>query len=167
MDSTWVSNVLAWIKQPIPYLLSFGFVLGLLIFGPGWIARDLGVNQVVSQYRWALGIGFIITFIAIMAALLSLAERHIIDYVSNRLWLRRKAKRMHDLTPQEKQILRVFFENNTRSCSLNVANGVVGGLVAEEIIYRSANISQGGTVFSHNIQPWAWDYLRKNPHLID
>ena len=167
MDTTWVSNVLAWIKQPIPYLLSFSFVLGLLIFGPGWIARDLGVNQVVSQHRWALGIGFIITFIAIMAALLSLAERHIIDYVSNRLWLRRKAKRMHDLTPQERQILKSFLENNTRSCTLNNASGVVGGLVAEEIIYRSSSMGQFGAYFSYNIQPWAWDYLRKNPHLID
>jgi len=139
----------------------------LLIFGPRWIALDLGVNQVLSKYRWEIGIGFIITFIAIMAAMLSLAGRYITAYVSNRFWLRRQAKRLQDLTPQEKQLLRLFLENNTRSCPLNVTNGVVCGLVAEEIIYRSANISHGGTVFSHNIQPWAWDYLRKNPHLID
>ncbi|MBU2802589.1 hypothetical protein HFV02_10085, partial [Acidithiobacillus caldus] len=55
----------------------------------------------------------------------------------------------------------------TRSCTLNNASGVVGGLVAEEIIYRSSSMGQFGAYFSYNIQPWAWDYLRKNPHLID
>lgn len=167
MDTTWVSNILAWIKQPIRYLLVFGLVFGLLLFGPSWIVQDLGVGQFVSRYKWAIGIGFILTFIGIMVALLSLAGRYIYAYVSNRFWLRSKVKRLHDLTPQEKQILRFFLVHNTRSCLLNIADGVVSGLVADKIIYRSANISRGGTEFSHNIQPWAWDYLRKKPNLLN
>lgn len=73
MGTAWVSNILVFIKQPLPYLLSFSLVLGLLIFGPRWITMDLGINQVVSQYRWALGIGFIITVMAIIAVVLSVA----------------------------------------------------------------------------------------------
>ncbi len=163
MTAISVGDVLAWVKQPISLLLSFDVFVGPLIFGPGWISRDLGINQFVLQYRLAIGVSFVITFIVIIAALISLVSA----YVSNKFWVRKQSKRLHDLTPQEKKILKMFVENNTRSIPLDVANGVVGGLVSEKIIYRSVNISLRGTVFSHNIQPWAWNYLRKNPHLID
>lgn len=167
MGTAWVSNILVFIKQPLPYLLSFSLVFGLLIFGPRWITMDLGINQVVSQYRWALGIGFIIIVMAIIAVVLSVAGEYITGYVANKFWLRKHVKRLHDLTPQEKRILRSFIENDTRSCLLNVTDGIVGGLVTEKIIYRSASVSRTGTLFSHNIQPWVWDYLRKNTQLLD
>jgi hypothetical protein len=45
-------------------------------------------------------------------------------------------------------------------------DGVIQGLVAEKILYRSANVGSLITGFAYNVQPWAWDFLNANPHVL-
>ena len=94
-----MGNILVFIRQPLPYLLSFCIVLGFLIFGPGWITQDLGVNQVVLQYRWAFGLGFAISIIGVLAIVLAVVSSHAKSFFENKVWHRRRIRRLYDLTP--------------------------------------------------------------------
>ncbi|RZF20652.1 hypothetical protein DAY19_11750 [Halobacteriovorax vibrionivorans] len=75
------------------------------------------------------------------------------------------------LSDEEKELLKEFIYGNTKSKSFLLNSGVVQGLVAHKIIYRSGSISTNVTIrgpyFEFNIQPWAWQYLNKNPHLLN
>jgi len=36
------------------------------------------------------------------------------------------------------------------------------------VLYRSSNINMPGSDnYDYNITPWAWDYLKKHPELIE
>jgi hypothetical protein len=67
--------------------------------------------------------------------------------------------KLNSLTEDEKQILRYYIAKDTRTNVLRVDDGVVQGLVAAGIIYRSANVGNILEGFAHNITDLAWDYL--------
>jgi len=46
-----------------------------------------------------------------------------------------------------------------------MADGRVGGLEAEGIIFRSSNVGNIES-WAYNLQPWAWDYLSAHPELL-
>ena len=73
---------------------------------------------------------------------------------------------MHDLTPDERQVLRVYLESDTRTQYLDVQDGVAQGLAQARIIYRASNMGTL-TTFAFNVQPWAWDYLRAHRELLE
>lgn len=90
-------------------------------------------------------------------------------------WLKEKAsvyfyqKEAYDLTNEEKGILNIFIKGKTRSTSLSMKNGVVLGLEKRMFIVR---VGQLGTdaiswSFPFSMQPWAWEFLNKNPHLLN
>ncbi|MDA0302086.1 MAG: super-infection exclusion protein B [Chloroflexi bacterium] len=60
-----------------------------------------------------------------------------------------------------------YTSGKTRTQTLDMANGVVRSLEAAQVIARAASVSRGLTYFDYNIQPWAWDFLRQYPELLD
>jgi len=51
-----------------------------------------------------------------------------------------------------------------------LSNGVIKGLILEDILYRSSSVSlprHGFMSFAFNIQPWAWEYLNKHSYLLN
>ena len=86
-------------------------------------------------------------------------------------WLSRKLgnlreARLHDLTPAEKQILCGYILANQRTQYFHMEDGVPMGLVSEKILFVSTTMGSVLHGFAFNIQPWAWEYLSKNPDLI-
>jgi hypothetical protein len=49
---------------------------------------------------------------------------------------------------------------------LKVNDGVVQGLVADHIIYRTTSIGTLLEGFAHNITDFAWDYIHANPQVL-
>ncbi len=47
-----------------------------------------------------------------------------------------------------------------------LVDGLAGGLEAKGILFRSSNFGDPLYGFSHNLQPWARDYLKKHPELL-
>jgi hypothetical protein len=74
-------------------------------------------------------------------------------------------QRLHDLTPEEQNILAFYLTNSARSQFLQFTDGVGEGLETCWIIRRASQISEG-FYFPYNIQPWAWKYLKKHPELV-
>lgn len=76
------------------------------------------------------------------------------------------------LSAEEKAYLRGYILDNTKTQYFEVTDGVVQGLVAAKILYRSASITGRYSksyipMIAYNIQPWAWEYLNKHPELLD
>jgi len=79
-----------------------------------------------------------------------------------------KEKRLHSLSSEEKAILKDYLDNDTKTRPFSFFSGTHKGLVASGVLYTSSDISMPGRdTFDYNINPWAWDYLRKHPELID
>lgn len=73
---------------------------------------------------------------------------------------------MYQLSEPEKEILRGYVHNSTTTLYFPMSDGVVGGLEAQRILYRSSNIGHLDE-WAYNIQPWAWEYLNDHPELLD
>ena len=47
-----------------------------------------------------------------------------------------------------------------------MADGVVGGLEGERVLYRASSLGCSVDYFAYNIQPWAWEYLNEHRKLL-
>lgn len=147
--------------------VAVALVTGVVLFAPeGWL-EVLGLSNLRGEYLpWFGGI-------FLLSASLALVN------VFTELWgwgygkfRERKIKqagreRLHDLTPREKEILRGYIQNETRSLKIRVTNKTIHSLVQSGIIHQASKIGtlQGGHPF--NIRKWAWEYLHDHPELLE
>jgi hypothetical protein len=164
-ESEWMAAAIEWVRVLQRYLWGFIVVLALLLWGPRWLISGLGMSAVLSHDRLYFGLSFAVLLGMGLSDPISLTVRWPIERLEEIMWRKAKVKRLHDLTPHEKTILREYIDNETRTQYLSIGNGVVSGLVHEKILYRSANIGNLSG-FAYNIQPWAFDYLRQHPELL-
>ena len=151
------------------YLLPMAVLSGFLVFASDDVLADFGIQGFRSDFRPWIGI----VFLGSVSVLLTRGVTASFSWGKNEIVVRkslgRRQKRMHDLTPAEKDILRKYVAEETRTQTLMMGDGVVQGLVQAGVLYRSTTVGesrQGDPVFDHNVQPWAWDYLRKHPELL-
>lgn len=72
---------------------------------------------------------------------------------------------LKQLTPVECTYLANYIFKQTQTAYFAPSDGVVGGLESKGILYRSSNLGRVHK-FAYNIQPWAYEQLSKNPHLL-
>lgn len=133
--SKWVE----WVKLAPRYLLAIALVTGVVLFGPSSFTVALGLAALPLPVRIAFGIGFlgstcllVVNWLADMTAL------------GQKEWRRRRELkvlrgRLHNLTPDEKVILRRYIAGKTRTQELRPEDGVVGGLTLEPSSIRRRN----------------------------
>lgn len=74
---------------------------------------------------------------------------------------------LENLSKDEKELLREYIDNDTKTRDFSIRNGIARGLQSCKILYISSNISRGPKfIFPFNIQPWAWEMLKKNPKYL-
>jgi len=161
-----LDKVLNWIKLSPKYLLGIEIISGFLLFGNSALLETLGLKEFQGQYRSWIGLSLVISSGLLGAHILVEIWTKGKNKVSTKRVVRAGKTRLKNLTQQEKKILNGFISNQTRTWSLDFTDGVVSGLESYKIIYRAGNMSNGGTYFSYNIQPWAWEYLNKHPELL-
>ena len=160
------SKLLEAIKLPPKYLVPICLASGFLLFGkPSYVAL-LGLDSFVDSYRPWIGLVFILS--------LPLLLLEVLQRIWS--WLSRKYKniksrfaarhRLEHLTQEEKEILREYIFNQSKTQVLDLADGVVQGLVHAKIIDQASPLGSLADGFAYNIQPWAWNYLNKNKHLL-
>ena len=86
----------------------------------------------------------------------------------DRLWAERMRERLIRLTDEEKEVLKGYISNKSYTQALSLDSGVVGGLIDDEIIYKSSDFpkSSSGFVFDFNINKAVFEYLNANKELI-
>lgn len=141
-------------------LFAYAFLFGLYLQVPY-------VEQLIGQLPLKYKVAFQIS--GLFSAILSLAL--LVEYLfklARGYWQARKRPDvLKNLTPDEKEILRGFVFENKRTQFFRFSSGEVNHLVAMQVIYRASNLAKIGDVFAYNIQPWALEYLLKNPQVID
>jgi hypothetical protein len=141
-------------------LVALALAAGVMLF-----ASDQ-LSDFVLKYRSVLGV----TLVVSVALVVTYIAVSLLGSIKNRWHQRRFRKqlieRLHDLTENEKQILRYYIANNTRANRLRIEDGVVQGLVSKGIIYQSAAMGNLLEGFDHNISEVAWDYLHSHPGLL-
>ena len=120
----------------------------------------------ISDYRKFIGVIFLGVGSTLIVTFLVWVYLKLNKVIKEKRALSVKQARLIDLTMEEKAILSDYIFGKTRTQILPITSGVVSGLVSAKIIYRSA-----GTIrfpdCAHNIQPWAWEYLRLNSYLLE
>ncbi len=163
------SKFTEWLKlstQQLLWLLLFSsLVLSVLSFAPDSALATFGLRDFRAEYRTWIGLSWLFAF----SGLVIWVGRSVYQWAKSKITIRqhiqKMQQRLHNLTPDERDILRGYIADNTRTQNLRTDSGVVNGLVTERILYRSSQI---GTLYriDHNINPLAWDYLKKHPELL-
>ncbi|MDM0118904.1 superinfection exclusion B family protein [Variovorax arabinosiphilus] len=155
------------IKLAPRYLAPVGMVAGLLLFLPEQYLQVLGITQLAEDYRPILGLTFLFCLAVVAIAVLKFIASGPLSLYYR--WRRKRylKDRLSRLTEDEKQILRFYISKQTRTNVLRVDDGVVQGLVADRIIFRSANMGNVIEGFAHNIADGAWQVLNEDHSLLD
>jgi hypothetical protein len=160
------SSWLDWIKLPTKTLAALCIVCGILIFSGEGALDNFGLKTFVKEYRAYLGVGFLVTLALTVVNSLAAVWKFIYPWIAEAYWIRLGRKRLRSLNPTEKEILRYYIQNQTRSQTLPIQDGTVNALQKEKIIIRGSSLgSLHG--FDFIIQPWAWEYLNEHSELLD
>lgn len=155
MEKTILSKLVDVIKDQTPKFAFAGFIVsGFILFFPKYSAA-IGLDRFLVDYGRETGL----VFLACAALLLWELLAWISKWNKENSALRKAKKRLHNLTPEEKEILCSYIEENTKTQELNIFSGVVVGLNDAGIIYYAVDEK-------FNIRDWAWNYLKKNKHLL-
>ena len=160
-------TILEILKLAPRFIVALGLAAGALLFANDQLIKRLGLSELVQKYRFALGLTLVLS-VSLICVLIVLFFLNAIK----RWWRKRRGekhiiRRLHNLTEDEKQILRYYIAMNTRASSLKYDDGVVQGLVHNSIIYQSSSLGNIVEGFPYNITDLAWDHLHENLHLLE
>lgn len=147
-------------------LLGIFILATLLQFLPMEALVKLGVMSIQIKYSAYFGFALLSSGSLLIATALKWiwdngGRDHLDAY-----FLRKEA---HDLTDDEKEILARFINGKTRSLSLSIKKAAVCGLQKRRFMAPTGNFATSVTTLSipFTMQRWAWEYLNRNPHLLD
>lgn len=149
---------------PAP-VLGIAIAVSLLLFLPPGIIQTLGVEGFREENRGLIGWTFIFSYsyLWVLAALGTWG--HFRKTALKRKNLQLRQRQLHKLTRGEKEILMWFMSGET-TVHRAVDDGVIGGLHASKIVYRSSNMFDFVDGVPYNLQPWAREYLEKHPEIF-
>jgi hypothetical protein len=161
------SKIFDWIKLSSRQVLAAAIATALFLFLPDHLAKALGLAGIRELLRPVAGAILLIS-IGVLIAHAAWTFGGWLRAQLHRASIRRRAiRRLNDLTIAEQEFLKPYLLDDTRSRVASVSDGVARELRQEGILRVSSQISTILDRFPYNIQPWAWDYLIKNPHLVD
>ena len=148
---------------PVSFLVSIAMVLGLILFSSAEIANTLSVDEFRMKYRAYLGPAFLVTVFLLFSRLCSIGAR------KYRGWrnLKRTQKLLHQLTPEEKGYLIPYIQDKMNTVYARLDDGIMSGLQMKRIVTLACSVGYYNDVNPFNLQPWARNYLERNPHLLD
>ena len=147
-------------------LLAVVMASGLLILAPTSIVAKLGMGQFVTGYRPWLGLALVVSCAYLLAHAFYFLARQSYALFESRMIQKARVEYLQRLTPDEKGRLAPYIKDQRASVVYQITDGVVQGLVAKGILFRSSNIGHGSGI-SFNIQPWARIEIEKNSALLD
>ena len=159
-------KVLDWIKLSPKYLFPVSLATGFLLFAKSEYLAALGLTELRSKYLPWIGGVFLLSTALFLSHVVTAFFSWLREKINLYFVVRYGRKKLHNLTNDERRILRDYIGRGTKTQNLSVEDGVVSELESENIIYQSSNIGRLVSGFAYNIQPWAWEYLNKNPELL-
>lgn len=160
-------NLLEFLKLTPRYLVSLGIATSFLLFSPKNVLQYLRIYNFTQDYRQWISILLILS-VALLAVSIAIEAMQVIKHWWNKKkFYNRMSKRLNNLTEDEKQILRYYIANQTKSNVLKFDDGIVQGLVAKDIIRRASSLGNLLEGFPYNISEFAWEYLNEDPWILE
>ena len=159
------SKYLDWVKLSPRYLSPIAAFAGFVLFAPPGMLDRLGLAQAATTYRLYFGVVFLLFTILLLTSVLASIYDALIGWRGQRRKTKDMQQTLHRLSEPEKEVLCGYIQGQTTTQYLDMSDGVVGGLEAQRIIYKSSNIGDPES-WAYNIQPWAWNYLNDHPKLL-
>ena len=150
---------------PAP-LIAVGIATGIVLFVSDSTAATLGIDSFRLVHRGLIGAGFIFSWSYLAAHFLWWLRKIVADGWSRRKSRLAREKQLHSLTPDEQRYLAPYVRENVNTQEFQVEDGVIGGLLAKEIVYRSSNVFDMVEGVPYNMQPWANKYLAEHLELL-
>ena len=159
------TKVLGWLKPKPSHLFACVLVTALLLFGPDTLLGYLSLQPLVQLYRPWLGVGLLLCAALLVSQGLAWVFTNPASAVNDWWMVWRLQGRLRDLSPPEKEVLRKYVDQQTTTLTFPLNDGVISDLVGKGILRQASNVSYSFS-FAYNLQPWAWRYLRRNPHVL-
>ncbi|KPQ20221.1 super-infection exclusion protein B [Halomonas sp. HL-93] len=169
------SGLLSSIKQTSPVIFTgLAIASGIVLFGSGELIETIGLNEFRDANTPYIGGCFVLSLSIVFAqsitGLLSFSKAQVVKWQKSRksrkLMELRKAD-LVNLTPNEKAYLAPYIFGEETTQYFLMEDGIKGSLEARNILYRASNMGDMVNGWAYNIQPWARDHLRNNPHLLE
>jgi hypothetical protein len=163
-----IGSLLSAVKQTSPViLLGIAIASGTIIFGQDSFVAALGLTDARNNYRAHLGIAFVLSGSILVAQFIGGVFHFLKDKRRAKRALKGLHETLHSLTPDEKAYLAPFVLTQQNTVPFPIQDGIAGGLVAKNILYRASNVGDRMMRFHHNLQPWAREYLEGHPDLLE
>lgn len=161
-----VEKLLEALKLPVRVFVGLALATGVLLYAPEGFVHTLGLEELRAEHRMWTGLVFLGSC-AVAGVALGLPVWNVVRTQVRNRWLAfRGRKYLHKLSPGEKEVLRGYIHQDTKTQVFWPGDGNVQELKAQGIVRRAGNVGFTSG-FSYNIQPWAWDYLQRHPELLD
>lgn len=160
-------KILDWLKLTPKQSFIILIITSILLFGGDPFIAKLGLEKPRDFLQPWLGIFWLLSLALILSDIFVPLYNYCIKKYKQRKYLKRCQKYLHGLTVYEKSLLSEYINNNTKTITGQLADGVVQELVTNDVIRLASTVSQYDDYFAYNIQPWAWKYLHKNQDLLN
>lgn len=151
---------------PVP-LLAILVASLILLFSSDNIATTLGIEIFRSTYRQYIGVAIIGSASYLVAHLFWWIKTSFESLLQRTIDDKERHGYLNNLTHTECSYLKPYILGGETVQAFELGDGIAGGLEAKGIIYCASNIGSAQSGFQYQIQPWARDYLRANPHLLE
>lgn len=149
-------------KIPAVFLVAIVTVLALILYLPDNHAKTLAVETFRVKYRVYLGPAFLLTLSFCAARVFSFC----MTGYNQKKSLKSMQQLLHKWTPEEKGYLAPYIQGGLNSINVGMDDGIMSGLQSKGITYRASNMGNLLDGFAFNLQPWAREYLEKNPEIL-
>lgn len=158
--SEWLS-LPEFLKLSPRHLLPVALVAGVMTLSDDRRLEQMGLKGFRDQYRPWIAVVFLGSAAVVVSHVVCDGAGMIRRQHERREARKEGRRRLHDLTPREKQILGGYIYGQTRTQRFSLGNGVAQGLVESGILYIPTNVGSPDA-WAYNIEPWAWRYLHRH-----
>lgn len=159
-------QVFDWLKLSGKQAFILCVISSIILFSGDELLSILALVEAKKNLQIWIGLVWLISVSVLLAEIIFPAYNWVSRKIKLYFNLKKYQRRLHDLTVEEKELLSEYIDRNTRTTSIKYSNGVAKELESAMIIRRASNMAHYHDVFPYNIQPWAWEYLTKNPDLL-
>lgn len=149
-------------RFPTLLLIALGASAVFILFIPEPLAATLALDEFRKTYRIFLGPGLVVVGAWLLTRLVAIAVTPIKHWRN----LRRLQNTLSTLTVEEKGYLAEFVVTGRTVVLVPLEDGIIGSLVARQIVYRSSNLFNIVEGVPYSLQPWARRYLEANLDIL-
>lgn len=162
-----ISKIIEFIKLSVKQAIILFIGSSVLLFASDDLIQKLGILEFRDLAKTWIGAAWILSASILLCEIVFAPYSWAKQKIQQSINLKKYQQRLHQLTPNEKDFLSGYIFQNTKTQSAEYSNGTVNGLISSKVIFRSSNMAIEYNIFPYNIQPWAWEYLKANPHYLE